>query len=166
MRGPAAARPRRFRVRSPREYVRRGCVALRPASARPCRFRGYISVRLCVAPQLRSLAGARPARLHTRNALKAIWPFFTSLKRGARLIFGSYGFLGQEPGAPCPGQPKQRPKNRGGNPGARCTGIPRQRRPKNEAHVDELAGGANPWVKVVAVSHEEKSLEFCCFVRV
>ena len=37
---------------------------------------------VCVAPQLRSLAGARPARLHTRNALKAIWPFFTSLKGG------------------------------------------------------------------------------------
>ena len=77
------------------------------------------------------------------------------------MIFGSYGFLGQEPGAPCPGQPKQRPNNVGGSPGARRTGIPRQRRPKNEAHVDELAGGANPWVKVVSVfSLRKQALKF------
>ena len=60
-------------------------------------------------------------------------------------------FWVKNPGPRAPGNQNKDQKKGRGNPGARRTAIPRQRRPKNEAHVDELAGGENPWVKIVSV---------------
>ena len=79
---------------------------------------------VCVAPQLRSLAGARPARLHTRNALKAIWPFFTSLKGGSKIDFWIIWFSGSRTRGPVPRATKTKTNKLGGGiPGPGAQGF-------------------------------------------